>query len=516
MERHPHPKRWVSVTLDDIAEVRLGRQRSPKRAHGPHMTPYLRAANVTWLGISLTDLKQMDFTPQEREVYALQDGDILLAEASGSASGVGKPAIWREQLPLCCFQNTLIRVRAPSELVSFLHTHFLKDALTGAFARASRGVGIHHLGAKALSQWRVALPPLVEQRRIVEALDSFFTRLDDAIATLERVQANLKRYRASVLKAAVEGRLVPTEAELARKQGGEYEPASELLKRILVERRRRWEEAELAKMEAKGKPPKNDKWKAKYKEPAAPNTSSLPELPEGWCWTTLDQLSHFTIDYRGKTPPSASSGVPIISAANVKRGRIVFDRPRYVSTETYREFAVRGMAEPGDLVVTTEAPVGEVAVYPEGGPFLLTRRVIGFQTAHVDNQYLGYCFSSASALAHIKSHNRGSTVPRILKPALMRTPLALPPQEEQARIRERVEALLSTRGAVRAQASDSQARVRRLRQSILKWAFEGKLVDQDPSDEPASVLLERMKAERPAAAEKKPKKRARRKKKAKS
>ena len=137
---------------------------------------------------------------------------------------------------------------------------------------------------------KLPVAPVPEQHRIVEAIESYLTRLDDAIATLERVQRNLKRYRASVLKAAVEGRLVPTEAELARTEGREYEPASVLLERILAERRRRWEEAELAKLKAKGKAPKNDKWKAKYVEPAGPVTSELPELPEGWCWATVDQL----------------------------------------------------------------------------------------------------------------------------------------------------------------------------------------------------------------------------------
>ena len=87
------------------------------------------------------------------------------------------------------------------------------------------------------------------------------------MATLERVQRNLKRYRASVLKAAVEGRLVPTEAELARSEGRDYEPAPVLLERILAERRRRWEDAELAKMTAKGKAPRDDKWKETYRVP---------------------------------------------------------------------------------------------------------------------------------------------------------------------------------------------------------------------------------------------------------
>ncbi len=88
---------------------------------------------------------------------------------------------------------------------------------------------------------------------------------------------------------------MPTEAELARAEGRDYEPADVLLQRILAERRAKWEADELAKMIAKGKPPKDDRWKAKYKEPQPPDTSDLPELPEGWCWASMDQLTtHIT------------------------------------------------------------------------------------------------------------------------------------------------------------------------------------------------------------------------------
>lgn len=204
---------WERVPLSEIAEVRLGRQRSPKRAVGPNMRPYMRAANVTWNGISLHDVKEMDFTPEEFETYTLRRGDLLLSEASGSASEVGKPAIWNDEVPDCCFQNTLIRVRAPEPLVPFLHLHFYKDALTGEFARAARGVGIHHLGAKTLSDWEVHLPPPDERRRIVETVDSYLTRLDQVTATIakqvvvDQFGTRIARLRQSILRCALDGRL---------------------------------------------------------------------------------------------------------------------------------------------------------------------------------------------------------------------------------------------------------------------------------------------------------------------
>ena len=123
----------------------------------------------------------------------------------------------------------------------------------------------------ALNSIPVPLAPLPEQRRMVAEIEKQFTRLDASVAALKRVQAHLKRYRASVLKAACEGRLVPTEAELARSEGRDYERGDRLLKRVLAERRARWEAQE--------------KRRGKYKEPVAPDTSELPELPElpeGW------------------------------------------------------------------------------------------------------------------------------------------------------------------------------------------------------------------------------------------
>jgi type I restriction enzyme S subunit len=168
------------------------------------------------------------------------------------------------------------------------------------------------------------LPPPEEQQRIAEAIDSYLTRLDDAVASLERVQAKLKAYRASVLKAAVEGRLVPIEASLARAKKRDYEPAEALLARIVKERRRRWEEGELAKLKAKGRTPKDDTWKANYEEPAAPDTSTLPALPEGWCWTSLGQAFTVTV---GATPSRSvpeywDGGIPWVSSGEVSFCRI--------------------------------------------------------------------------------------------------------------------------------------------------------------------------------------------------
>jgi type I restriction enzyme S subunit len=176
------------VPLHEIAEVKLGRQRSPKDHDGDHMRPYVRAANVGWGGWKLDDVKSMNFTDTEMQTYRLEPGDILLGEASGSASEVGKPALWDGEIEDCAFQNTLIRVRPRDPEPRYLLHYFRHCAASGTFARQSRGVGIFHLGRKALAEWLIPLPPIEEQRRIAAVLDvadELRTKRRQAIAKLD-------------------------------------------------------------------------------------------------------------------------------------------------------------------------------------------------------------------------------------------------------------------------------------------------------------------------------------------
>ncbi|MEX1024245.1 MAG: restriction endonuclease subunit S [Planctomycetota bacterium] len=379
------------------------------------------------------------------------------------------------------------------------------------------------ISRKNLGTLELHLPPTNEQHRIAEAIESYFTRLDDAVATLERVQRNLKRYRASVLKAAVEGRLVPTEAELARAEGRDYEPASVLLERILTERRRRWEESELAKMNAKGKPPKNDKWKAKYKEPAEPDAAEFAVLTSGWCWASIDQLADDQQSNALTDGPFGSHlksahyeplGPRVIRLQNIGDGVFV-DAHAHISQEHYKRL-IKHAALPDDVVIASlgqELPraclvpewLGEAVVKADCLRFAVKR---GLMLPH----FAMHALNSPGARKHAEDLIHGVGRPRIGLTLLRSFPVPLPPLSEQARIVAEVERLQSVGDALLVANRGEESRLRRLRQAILKWAFEGKLVDQDPADEQATNILERITHEREVASSStKTKKRARKK-----
>ena len=383
---------------------------------------------------------------------------------------------------------------------------FISD-LTGK----TQGVVYPAVRPRDVRAHRLPVPPLPEQERIIAVIETELTRLDAAVAALERVRANLKRYRASVLKAAVEGRLVPTEADLARKEGRDFEPASMLLERILAERRGRWEESDLARMNAAGKPPKDDHWKSKYKEPIAPDTSTLPQLPDGWCWATVDQLISEPLS-NGRSVQTDPEGFPVLRLTALKENAI--DLSERKGGAWTAEAANPFLVAKGDFFVARGN--GSIRLVGWGGlvdcepdPVAFPDTLIRVRLAKgsVLAKLLAHVWNSRWIRDQIE-HKAKTTagIHKVNQTDLSRCVLPVLPMQEQQRVLSELERMTSIALIADQAVAAAEARCYRLRQSILKWAFEGRLVDQDPNDEPASVLLERIRAERPATPSRKSRK----------
>jgi type I restriction enzyme S subunit len=348
----------------------------------------------------------------------------------------------------------------------------------------------------------------------------------------------LERYRASVLQAACEGRLVPTEAALARRESRDYEPADELLARILVERRARWEEerweyeierakkkAAQAERKAAGLPyyvrdmepehwehctpeeyepylPKSEKWKEKYDEPEPPDIEGLPDLPEGWCWASFDQITHLVT--KGSSPnwqgfEYQEAGVPFVRSQNVRWGYLDLDSSVYLPEE-FNEDQSRSIIEVGDVLLNiVGASIGRAAEATRdlaGANLNQAVAIIRLVDRSIVPSYVVKYLVSARAQERIQHRVVDVARANLSLSDIKTMILPLPHLAEQRRIVEEVELRLSVVQALERSVEANLTRAERLRQAILKKAFQGRLVSQDPDDEPASVLLERIGAER--------------------
>ncbi len=338
------------------------------------------------------------------------------------------------------------------------------------------------------------MAPLNEQRRIVAKIEELFSDLDAGVAALKRINANLKRYRAAVLKAAVEGRLT----EEWRAKHPKTEPASKLLERILAERRKKWEEDQLAKFAAADKtPPKG--WREKYVDPAAPDMSGLPELPQGWCWATVEQTSDVQggIQKQPKRTPRQNC-FPYLRVANVYRNRLELEEVHQI--ELFGDELNRLRLQPEDLLVVegngSKTEIGRSAIWNgEIENCVHQNHIIRVRFLAGKSRYLNAYWNSPFGNGRVMDQAASTSGLYTLSVTkVCALPIPLPPLVEQQEIVAEVETLLSVIAASETEIEHSLLRASRLRQSILKRAFEGKLVPQDPTDEPADKLLERIKA----------------------
>ena len=310
-----------------------------------------------------------------------------------------------------------------------------------------------------LAKIALPVPPLDQQKRIVAEIEKQFSRLDEAVANLKRVKANLKRYKAAVLKAAVEGRLVETEAELARREGREYETGAQLLQRILETRRSQW------------------KGKGKYKEPTAPDTTDLPELPEGWVWASLGSLGE-VIGGLTKNPKRAKikRKLPYLRVANVYANELRLDEIEEIGVEDGE--LEKLLVREGDLLIVegngSPDQIGRLAIWDGSiSPCVhqnhlikvrlpmpnLPNWIVNWLTSPEGRSYIRKVASSTSGL-YTLSTNKISALP-----------IPLPPVGEIQRIISEVDHLISSVRKTEDIIADNERRGGVLKQVCLGRCF---------------------------------------------
>ena len=387
-----------------------------------------------------------------------RDGDVLFAKITPCMEN-GKMAVAHGLHNGAGLGSTEFHVLRPRAGVDSRYVyHFVSSAKfrNEAAHHMTGAVGQKRVPVSFLEQSEIPLPSLHEQRRIVAEIEKQFSRLDQAVASLQRVKAQLKRYKACALKAAVEGRLVEIEAERARREGRGFETGERLLERILETRRSQWE------------------GKGKYKEPAAPETADLPELPEGWCWSSTDQLAEVGT---GATPNRSNAtffdggDIPWVTSAVVNAPFV----------DKASELVTRAALLQTNL---TEYPPGTllVAMYGEGK----TRgKCSELRITAATNQALAAVQADPSVRSYLKiflEHNyeetrkvaSGGVQPNLNLSLVRAIRVPLPPLREQHRIVAEVDRRLSIVREVEAEVDANLKRAQALRQAVLTSAFTRK------------------------------------------
>jgi type I restriction enzyme S subunit len=463
------PSGWKDSRLGELLTVIRGvsyKKEDASSTPAPDLVPILRATNIQ------NGLVFEDFVHVPRDYVSddqlLRKGDIVVAASSGSRNIVGKAAQlttdWFGSFGTFCFGLRSKPGVNPGYLAWFLQTSDYRNRVS----ELSAGVNINNLRATHIEEIRIPLAPLPDQLRIVAELEKQFTRLEAAVAALRRVQANLKRYRAAVLKAACEARLVAIEAELAKAENRKFETGEELLARILTERRHIHERAQACTSR-----------KRKYKEPKPPNIQAGEQLPDGWTWTTWDQIG---FSQNGRPFPSAqyqAAGIRLLRPGNLHvSGKVVW------SEENTRcmpqKFAGANpdlLIGGGELVMNLTAQslkdefLGRVCVTDHDEKCLLNQRLARLTPIIVPPQFVLYLLKSWRFRRYVDGLNSGSLIQHMFTSQLAEFTFPLPPLAEQRRIVAEVERRLSVVEDLDAVVSANLRRAIRLRQAILQRVF---------------------------------------------
>lgn len=333
----------------------------------------------------------------------------------------------------CAIGRSVAAIRPAPELdARFLYYQLQPWVLKLRAASAGSAQGV--ITKKQLAQIPVKVPALEEQRRIVAEIEKQFSRLDEAIANLKHAKTSLSAYRTAVLKSAVEGRLVPTEAELADREERQYESGAELLKRIAANRRAQWS------------------GRGQYREAIAPITLGRPKLPVGWVWASAEQLSDFIT--KGTTPAAKKLHADTGEIQFLKVYNLTFDgslnysyKPTFIDGQTHSGELARSRVQPGDVLINIVGPpLGQVSIVPD---FLIqaniNQAIARFRPIEpVTPEFLALVLMSKDIMQWAVARAKTTAGQANLTLELCRAlPLPLPPVREQHRIVTEVDRCIS-------------------------------------------------------------------------
>lgn len=466
-ERYDLPDGWVWTTLGEICNKPQYGWTTSADFNGKGLK-LVRTTDISSGIIEWDSVPYCKHEPDEPKKYLLSKGDILVSRA-GSV-GV---SIEVDECPKAIFASYLIRFKSippiPSKFISF----YLKSpSYWASIIDNTAGIAIPNVNASKLRTLQIPLPPLNEQKRIIQKIENLYTRLNNTTEQLSKIPPLLKKFRQSVLAKAFSGEL--TEDWRAKQK--HLEPASKLLERIREERKK-----------LLGK---------KYKEPQPIDTSDLPELPAGWEWAPLGNIIINAQPGFASGNKDVKDGLPHLRMNNIdSECNLNLDLLRTVPKKLGEE---KYLLKKGDVLVchtNSQKLIGKTAVFNLEGKFAFSNhltRVRFFDNTIVPEwiwHYIATLWRQGYFETRCKQWVNQATIER---DTLLQIPIPIPSYLEQCYAIKRIKDFFSQADTIEKSVKIAQAHCKKLSQSILAKAFRGELVEQDSNDEPVEELLKKI------------------------
>jgi len=474
------PPGWATTTLGEICAPSRARAHPQDEPDLPYVgLEHVESQTMRLLGRGKTsDLKSSS--------VRFSEGDVLYGKMRPYLNKV-----WLAEFDGLCSAEFLVFPKTEG-LNSQLFAYRLNSDDFVKFANRQVSGDRPRVDFDKLASFPYPLAPTAEQDRIIAKLDAVLSRIAAGEAAAQRALKRLDSYRAAVLHAAVTG-------ELTREWRKTHEPketGAQLLKRLLDERRARWEEAELERFHAAGIIPNDDKWKERYPRPTKVDASKLPELPEGWTWISLDQLTiHLTSGSRDWTRYYGKGSGTFLMAQNIRKNGLDLSFRQAVDPPPGNRDCQRSQVAKGDILVTiVGANTGDVCVVPiELTEHYVCQSValLRLATPSLSHFVWLYLASDQDGQKQWRMMTYGAGRPHLGFEHLRLTAIPVPPCIEQAAIVREVGQRLAAADRLSVTLNHQLAHARAARQAVMREAFAGRLVPQNPDDAQASEMLPR-------------------------
>ena len=431
------PENWEWVTLKQIAVTALGKTLDKSKNIGEYR-PYLCSINVYWTGIDLSTVKQARFEDSELSKYQLNKGDLLICEGGD----VGRSAVWDRDEEMY-YQNALHRVRFYGNIEPRFF-QLLMESYKGAkiLDNYSKGMTIKHLVQNSLNSIYFPLPPLAEQRRIVEKIKQLTPYLKK-YGSVETTLSNLNLafpddLKKSILQYAVQGKLVP--------QDPADEPASVLLERIRTEKEQLIKEGKIKRDKHESVIFRRDNsYYEKVDGIERCIDDEIPfEIPASWAWTRLFSLCSNITDGEHKTPRRTAEyvGYYLLSARNIRDGHLSLEDVDYVDGKEYSLISKRCNPKRNNILISCSGSIGRVCLVPDDGNYVMVRSAAVAVPILVHSKYLMYALQSEIVQKQIKSKIKQAVQANLFQGEIRNLIIPVPPFDEQQRIVRKLDYLL--------------------------------------------------------------------------